>query len=101
MRRPVILAVLVVIGTAGIVFGAADRIDWLQGWLLLGAYTAIFYHTPEQKAAATASKEKLEKSGKYRRSIVTQIVPASTFWRAEEYHQRYLEKRGLSSCQVH
>jgi len=61
----------------------------------------IFYHTPEQRAAAVASKERLEKSGKYRRPIVTQIVPASTFWRAEEYHQRYLEKQGLSSCQVH
>ncbi len=63
--------------------------------------SVIFYQTPEQKAAAFASKEKLEESGKYRRPIVTQIVPASTFWRAEEYHQRYLEKRGLSSCQVH
>ena len=63
--------------------------------------SVIFYHTPEQKAAAVASKEKLDKSGKYRRPIVTEIVPASTFWRAEEYHQRYLEKRGLSSCRTH
>lgn len=60
--------------------------------------SVIFYHTPEQQAAALASKEKLEKAGKYRRPIVTEIVPATTFYRAEEYHQQYLEKRGLSSC---
>ncbi len=60
--------------------------------------SVIFYHTPEQQAAALASKEKLEKSGKYRRPIVTEIVPATTFYRAEDYHQQYLEKRGLSSC---
>ena len=60
--------------------------------------SVIFYHTPEQQAAALASKEKLEKSGRYRRPIVTEIVPATTFYRAEDYHQQYLEKRGLSSC---
>ncbi len=63
--------------------------------------SVIFYHTPGQKAAAAASKEKLEKSGKYRRPIVTQIVAASMFWPAEEYHQRYLENRRLSSCRAH
>jgi peptide-methionine (S)-S-oxide reductase len=60
----------------------------------------IFYHTPEQEAAALASKEKQEKSGRFRRRIVTQIVPAVTFYKAEEYHQRYLEKRGLASCHL-
>jgi len=60
--------------------------------------SVIFYHTPEQQAAALASKEKLEKSGRYRRPIVTEIVPATSFYRAEDYHQQYLEKRGLSSC---
>ncbi|TMD84564.1 MAG: peptide-methionine (S)-S-oxide reductase MsrA [Chloroflexi bacterium] len=60
--------------------------------------SVIFYHTPEQQAAALASKEKLEKSGRYRRPVVTEIVPATSFYRAEEYHQQYLEKRGLSSC---
>ncbi len=60
--------------------------------------SVIFYHTPEQQVAALASKEKLEKSGRYRRPVVTEIVPATSFYRAEEYHQQYLEKRGLSSC---
>ncbi len=62
--------------------------------------SAIFYHTPEQQASATASKERLQESGKYRRPIVTEIVPASQFYRAEDYHQQYLEKRGLSSCNI-
>ena len=62
--------------------------------------SAIFFHTPEQQAAATASKEKLEKSGKYKRPVVTQIQPALKFWRAEEYHQRYLEKHGLAHCRI-
>jgi peptide-methionine (S)-S-oxide reductase len=62
--------------------------------------SAIFFHTPEQREAAVASKERLEKSGRYRRPIATEITPATTFWRAEDYHQRYLEKRGLASCKV-
>jgi peptide-methionine (S)-S-oxide reductase len=62
--------------------------------------SAIFFHTPEQQAAATTSKEKLEKSGKYKRPIVTQIQQASKFYRAEEYHQRYLEKHGLAHCRI-
>jgi peptide-methionine (S)-S-oxide reductase len=62
--------------------------------------SAIFYHSPEQKAAAEASKERLQASGRYRRPIVTKITPASTFYRAEEYHQQYLEKRGQSHCHI-
>lgn len=60
--------------------------------------SAIFFHTPEQEAAARASLEKLAKSGKHRRPIATEITPASQFYRAEEYHQRYFEKRGISYC---
>jgi peptide-methionine (S)-S-oxide reductase len=60
--------------------------------------TAIFYHTPEQEAAARKSKQALEASGKLRRPIATEITPAGPFWKAEEYHQRYLEKRGAPSC---
>ncbi|NUO79322.1 peptide-methionine (S)-S-oxide reductase MsrA [candidate division KSB1 bacterium] len=62
--------------------------------------SAIFYHTPAQQAAASASKEKLQSSGRYRRPIVTEITPAAEFYRAEEYHQQYLEKRGLASCHL-
>lgn len=62
--------------------------------------SAIFYHSPEQEQAAKASKEKLEKSHRFSRSIVTQIVPATTFYEAEDYHQQYLEKRGLASCHI-
>ena len=62
--------------------------------------SVIFFHTPEQEAAANASKNALEKSGAYRRPIVTQITPAEEFWRAEEYHQQYLEKRGLAQCHL-
>ena len=62
--------------------------------------SVIFYHSPEQKTAAEASKEKIDKSGRFRRPVVTQIEPAAKFWRAEEYHQRYLEKRGQSHCAI-
>jgi peptide-methionine (S)-S-oxide reductase len=62
--------------------------------------SAIFFHTPEQEQQAKASKERLEKSGRFHRPIVTEITPASRFWRAEEYHQRYFEKRGGGSCHV-
>ena len=62
--------------------------------------SAIFYHSPEQAQAARASKQEQENSGRYHRPIVTQIVPATTFYPAEEYHQQYLEKRGLASCHI-
>jgi peptide-methionine (S)-S-oxide reductase len=62
--------------------------------------SAIFTLAPEQEAAARASKERLEKSGRYKRPIVTEITPASKFYRAEEYHQRYLEKHGLAHCRI-
>jgi peptide-methionine (S)-S-oxide reductase len=62
--------------------------------------SAIFYFTPQQEAAARASKERLEKSGRFQRPIATEITAASEFWRAEEYHQQYLEKRGIASCHL-
>jgi peptide-methionine (S)-S-oxide reductase len=62
--------------------------------------SAIFFHSPEQEAAAKASKEKLEQSGRFHQPIVTQIVPEATFYEAEDYHQQYLEKRGLATCHV-
>ena len=62
--------------------------------------SAIFYHTPEQKRLAEESKARLGSSGRFRNPIVTEITAASTFYPAEDYHQRYLEKRGLASCHV-
>ena len=62
--------------------------------------SAIFYHGDEQKQAADASKQQLEKAGRYKRPIVTHILPATHFYRAEEYHQQYLEKRGLATCRI-
>ena len=62
--------------------------------------SVIFYHSPEQEKIARASKEKQQAAGKFRRPIVTQIEPAGSFYRAEEYHQRYLEKRGVASCHL-
>ena len=62
--------------------------------------SVIYYHSPEQKTAAEASKGALASSGTLRRPIVTEIAPANDFWRAEEYHQQYLEKRGLAHCRI-
>ena len=60
--------------------------------------SAIFYHTEQQKKEALASKQQLEKSGKYKNPIATEIVSAPLFYKAEEYHQQYLGKRGLKTC---
>jgi peptide-methionine (S)-S-oxide reductase len=62
--------------------------------------SAIFYHTPEQKAAAEASKKRIEESRRFPRNIVTEITAAGTFYRAEEYHQQYLEKHGRGACGI-
>ena len=60
--------------------------------------TAIFFHSPEQEAAAKKSRAALDGSGKFKRPIATEITQASTFYPAEEYHQKYLQKRGVASC---
>jgi peptide-methionine (S)-S-oxide reductase len=60
--------------------------------------TAIFFHTPEQEATAKKVKAELNASGKFKKPIATEITAAGTFYRAEEYHQKYLEKRGATSC---
>jgi peptide-methionine (S)-S-oxide reductase len=62
--------------------------------------SVIFVHDPEQERLARASKAELEQSGRYKRAIVTEIMPFSSFWRAEEHHQKYLEKRGLADYAV-
>ncbi len=60
--------------------------------------SVIFFHSPEQEKTAKASKEKAQEN--FRNPIVTQVVPAETFWKAEDYHQQYLAKRGLGSCHI-
>jgi len=62
--------------------------------------SAIFFHSPTQEAAAKASKAALESEHRFKRPITTQILAAGPFYRAEEYHQQYLEKRGLSTCHI-
>jgi peptide-methionine (S)-S-oxide reductase len=62
--------------------------------------SVIFVHDEDQEKAARASLEAEERSGRHRRPIVTQILPAETFWEAEGYHQQYLEKRGLATCRI-
>jgi peptide-methionine (S)-S-oxide reductase len=63
--------------------------------------SAIFFHSPEQEAQAKAKIAQLAAAGRYApKRIVTKVEPAQTFWRAEEYHQKYLEKRGQASCHI-
>jgi peptide-methionine (S)-S-oxide reductase len=62
--------------------------------------SAVFFHSPEQEAEARALIARLTTEKRFGKPIVTQVVPAETFWRAEEYHQKYLEKRGALSCHI-
>lgn len=62
--------------------------------------TAIFTYSDAQKIAAEKSKKTLSDSGKYKKPVVTTIEPAPVFYMAEDYHQQYLEKRGLASCHI-
>ena len=62
--------------------------------------SVIFTHSPAQEQQARAFIQKLSDAKTYARPIATQVVPFEQFWRAEDYHQRYLEKRGLASCHV-
>lgn len=62
--------------------------------------SAIFFHDAEQEAAAREAKAALEKAGVFKRPIVTEIIPAADFYRAEEYHQQYFEKQGIRSCHI-
>lgn len=62
--------------------------------------SVLFCHTPEQRRAAEESRDRLNASGRLRRPIVTEIIPAGAFWLAEEYHQQFSEKRGGAACLV-
>ncbi len=72
-----------------------------QGWDIGSQYrSVIFTHTPEQVDAAHRSVEQLEQSGRFRKPVVTEIIPFSEFYRAEDYHQQYLAKRGQGACHI-
>lgn len=62
--------------------------------------TAVFYHDEAQQQAAIAAKQKLQATGRYRKPVVTEIVAMGDYWIAEDYHQQYLEKRGLAHCHI-
>lgn len=62
--------------------------------------SAIFFHDESQKLAAESKIASLAAEGRFRRPIVTQVVPSRTFYRAEEYHQQYLEKNGRAGCSI-
>lgn len=62
--------------------------------------SAIFYHSPEQEKAAKETIARLSTERRFPKPIVTEVVPAQRFWRAEDYHQHYLEKRGQTSCHI-
>ena len=86
----------------GVFWSVHDPTQWHRQGPDVGSQyrSAIFYHDEKQKAAAISSKEKLEKSGKYKNPIVTEIVPAPKFYKAEEYHQRYWEKNKNFVCHI-
>lgn len=62
--------------------------------------SVVFAHSPEQARIAEKKKQDMEASGRFKRPVVTTIEPVKTFWRAEDYHQRYFEKNALPSCHV-
>jgi peptide-methionine (S)-S-oxide reductase len=70
-----------------------------QGWDVGTQYrSAIFVHGREQEVAALQARAALEASGKFRSPVVTEIVPATTFWPAEDYHQKYYSRRGMAAA---
>ena len=60
--------------------------------------SVIYFHSPEQEASSKLSKSKLGQSGRFGSPIVTEITPAPKYYIAEDYHQKYLEKRGMGNC---
>ena len=62
--------------------------------------TAIFYHDEEQRSTAERSRAAMDASGRFKRPIATLVEKAGPFWRAEEYHQKYLQKKGLDTCHI-
>lgn len=69
-----------------------------QGWDVGTQYrSAIFFHSQDQEIAALRAKAMLDASGRFRKPVVTEVVPATTFWPAEEYHQKYYSRRGMAA----
>ena len=83
-------------------FGMHDPTQWNRQGPDFGSQyrSAVFFHDEEQEKAALAAIEQLTESGVFKRKIVTQVVPAGPWWRAEEYHQKYFEKHAGFSCNV-
>ena len=83
-------------------FSMHDATQWNRQGPDVGSQyrSAVFYHSPEQERAARDAVRRIETSGKLRRPVVTQIVAAGDWWRAEEYHQRYFEKHAGYGCAV-
>jgi peptide-methionine (S)-S-oxide reductase len=83
-------------------FGMHDPTQWNRQGPDFGSQyrSAVFFHDEEQEKAARAAVDQLGESGVFKRKIVTQVVPAGPWWRAEEYHQKYFEKHAGFSCQV-
>jgi peptide-methionine (S)-S-oxide reductase len=83
-------------------FAMHDPTQWNRQGPDVGSQyrSAVFYHTPEQERAARDAVERIDASGTLRRPVVTQIVAAGPWWRAEEYHQKYLTKHAGHDCAV-
>ena len=83
-------------------FGMHDPTQWNRQGPDFGSQyrSAVFFHDEDQEKAARAAIEQLGESGVFKRKIVTQVVPAGAWWRAEEYHQKYFEKHAGFSCHV-
>jgi peptide-methionine (S)-S-oxide reductase len=83
-------------------FGMHDPTQWNRQGPDFGSQyrSAVFFHDEDQEKAARAAIDQLTESGVFKRKIVTQVVPAGAWWRAEEYHQKYFEKHAGFSCQV-
>jgi peptide-methionine (S)-S-oxide reductase len=60
----------------------------------------VFYHDEEQRSSAERSKTGMDASGRFKGPIATLLERAGPFWRAEEYHQKYLQKKGLDTCHI-
>ncbi len=63
--------------------------------------SAIFYHTQKQSELAKSTINSLEKTNLFSRPIITQVVAATKFYQAEEYHQKYFDKNGINGCSIH